>query len=358
MNDRSADLKMGATLMRGELLEIPRRLEEQLFRNTGLVDEVAAAVRRFNPGQQFVAGRGTSSHAGLFLRYVMGMQAGWLIGDLSLSIFTVYGRHAHLDRPLIVGISQSGAGKDVLAGIAHVSESGGLSLAVTNDSDSPLARRADYHLPIHMGVERAVAATKTFIGTLTTLLYLAARLQEDRALEDALRRLPTLLAGMDSSVWESAATAAFQQLSSPMFVISRGLGLALAREAALKLKETCNVHAEAYSAAEFRHGPLVLVDEACPVLMLCLDDETRPGVLDLAHELAGLKAPVCLVGPNLEGQGDTAGLRVVETPSTGNVYTDAVAAAFLMYDGVEVLSVARGLDPDQPRHLDKVTSTF
>lgn len=358
MNNKNSDCKATNTLMRQELHEVPQRLAEQLVRNDGLVDEVAAAVRHFEPRQQFVAGRGTSAHAGQFLSYAMGMQAGWLVGDLSLSILTVYARHAHLERAFIVGISQSGAGKDVLAGVTHVSDNGGLSLAVTNDPGSALARQADYHLPIHMGIERAVAATKTFVGTLTALLQLVARMQSDAALEDALRRLPALLARVDSSHWEVTAASAFQQLDSPMFVISRGLGLALARETALKLKETCIMHAEAYSAAEFRHGPLALVDKNCPVLMLCLDDETRAGVIELGRELVELKAPVCLVGPNLEGRAETRGMRVVETPSTGNVYTDAIVVAFLIYDSVEALSVARGLDPDRPRHLHKVTSTF
>jgi glucosamine--fructose-6-phosphate aminotransferase (isomerizing) len=273
-------------------------------------------------------------------------------------LLTVYGRRLRFERPFVLAISQSGAGRDVNAVVGQIGDMGGRSLALTNEPDSALAEQASFCLPLCAGPERAVVATKTFIATLGAVTQLVAALSEDRALTDAVTELPAALAetARHAKAWWNPE--AFSRLGPPMFVIGRGVGFAIACELALKLKEACRIHAEAYSAAEFKHGPIAVVNAECPVLVLCLDDETREGVLALVRDLDGMNAPVILVGPQLPALTECSRVHCLSTPKTATVFTDAIVAVFQMYDAIERLSAARGIDSDQPPHLNKVTSTF
>jgi glucosamine--fructose-6-phosphate aminotransferase (isomerizing) len=342
--------------MHRELHETPARLSAQIKANAPHVASISKTLWEAAPPRWFVVGRGTSAHAGAFFRYAMGLLSGRLISELPPSLMTVYARRMSFTHALLIAISQSGAGADINHVATQFNAAGGMTLALTNAPDSELARRAHYCLLLRMGPEKAVAATKTFLGTITALIQLSAAISGDHRLEDTLFRLPAKLKTTADDAL--LAPRAFALFKSPMFVIGRGLGLAIAREIALKFKEVCRIHAEAYSAAEFRHGPMALAGPGCPILLLCLDDETRPQMLALAHEIDALGAPTVLIGSDLPAMPDQQHSQRLSLPATGSVYTDAVMATFQIYDAIERLAVSLGLDPDRPAHISKITSTY
>lgn len=348
---------MTSTLMRRELCETPERLAEQWARNAEAVAAIGADLIARQASPWWVTARGSSSHAGAFFAAAAGLAAGQVVGEITPSLFTVYGRQPHLAGSMVVAISQSGAGSDINAVVEAANDSGALTLALTNDGDSLLARTAVHTLDLAMGPEKAVAATKTYLGTLAAGARLIATLADDQALNTTLERLPSMLVERRDrhAPLDEAALSDFEHAG---FVLGRGVGLGIAREIALKFKEVCVTPAEAFSAAEFIHGPLTLIAPGTPVLMLCLDDATRPGLLDTARQLAGLGAAVTLIGPGLTLSDAPSNLRIFSRPATGNVYTDAIALAFDLYGALESRAVVLGYNPDQPPNVRKVTSTY
>lgn len=348
---------MSPTLMRCELRETPERLADQWHRNVEAIAAIGADRIVCNASPWWVTARGSSSHAGAFFAAAAGLSAGRVVGEITPSLFTVYGRQPHLAGSLVVAISQSGSGSDINAVVESANDSGAVTLGLTNDGESLLARTAAHTLDLAMGPEKAVAATKTYLGTLAAGARLIATVAGDQALQGALERLPAMLAEHrdQNAPLDAVALSDFEHAG---FVLGRGVGLGVAREIALKFKEVCVTPAEAFSAAEFIHGPLTLVAPGTPVLMLCLDDATRPGLLDTAHRLAELGAAVTLVGPDLDGLDTLANLRVFSRPGTGHVYTDAIALAFDLYGALESRAVALGYNPDQPPNVRKITSTY
>ncbi|RJS91854.1 SIS domain-containing protein [Salinisphaera sp. Q1T1-3] len=346
-----------STLMRQEMRETPERLTEQWQANRNVIAAIAAELAMRPAAPWWVTARGSSSHAGAFFAAAAGLGAGRVVGEITPSLFTVYERQPRLDGAMVMAISQSGAGSDINAVVEAANAGGALSVALTNDPSSALGRAATHTINLAMGPERAVAATKTYLGTLAASARLVAAASDDRQLEAALERLPaTLAARRDAYAALSAETLA--DFDRAGFVLGRGVSLGIAREVALKFKEVCVTPAEAFSAAEFIHGPLTLVGPGTPILMICLDDATRPGLIDTAHRLAELGAQVTLIGPALDDVAGADNLAVVSRPATGNVFTDAIALAFDCYGALEARAVALGYDPDQPPNVRKVTSTY
>ena len=204
-------------------------------------------------------------------------------------------------------------------------------------------------MPLRAGAEKSVAATKSYIGSLAALIHLVAHWGRHDALLEVLAQTPALL----RSAWQLDWQPLVEQLipAQHLLVLGRGLGLGVAQEIALKLKETCALHAEAFSSAEVRHGPMALVGHQVPVLMLSQEDETRTGLTALARDLVAQSIPVLLAG--------TASAGAIELPT---VHANAVIAPLLwtqsFYRAAVQLSLARGLDPDRPPHLRKVTETL
>ncbi|MBV8854539.1 MAG: SIS domain-containing protein, partial [Sinobacteraceae bacterium] len=237
---------------------------------------------------------------------------------------------------------------DLLATVQQARQAGALVVAAVNVQDSPLARAADCTLPLCAGPERSVAATKSYIASLAAILQLTALWSQDPELLAAAQGLPAQLQQAWTHNWQEALPSLIDQRD--LYVVGRGLGLAIAQEAALKLKETCGVHAEALSAAELRHGPMALVTRGFPVLMFAQDDETYEGVRELATELVERGARVLIAGARVEGAVQLAAIAA----------HPAVQPLLLIqsfYRLVNELAIARGMDPDRPPHLSKVTET-
>jgi glucosamine--fructose-6-phosphate aminotransferase (isomerizing) len=283
------------------------------------------------------------------MAYLIMARLGRLVTSLPMSLITLYQSQIRCDGLVSAAFSQSGQSPDLVAPMKYFTDGGAITAAFVNDPTSPLAKAVDWLFPLHAGPEKSVAATKSFIAQLVAGARLVASWQDDRLLGEALGRLPEALARAAHTDW-SAAVDVLRGVDR-LFVIGRGTGLAVAMEAALKFKETCSIQAEAFSGAEVKHGPVALIDEGYPLLVLAPRGPAQAGLLALAEEMRQRGARLLLAAPK-----DTPGanLPIVETAS---VDLDVVTMIQSFYPMVEALSHARGIDPDHPRHLAKVTKT-
>ena len=328
----------------------------QLEANAVSVARLAKRLREAPPRMVVTCARGSSDHAATFAKYLFETRLGVITASAAPSVSSVYGAKQDLRDALFLVISQSGRSPDLIASARSAQEAGALVVATVNDESSPLASLADFTLPLCAGEEKSVAATKSYVASLSALVHLASEWSRDTSLRSALARLP---ADLDRA-WNLDWTEALRALSpvTHLYVIARGVGLGIAQEAALKCKETCGLHAEAFSSAEVRHGPQALLREKFPALVFCQDDETRSGTEALARELAGRGVPVLIAGL------DSRSLATRPPGMTGleSIATHAVIEPILVvesfYKLANALAIARGHDPDDPPHLRKVTQTL
>jgi glucosamine--fructose-6-phosphate aminotransferase (isomerizing) len=332
-----------------EAAQAPQAVREQLQANAARVARLAARLRAQPPRAVVTCARGSSDHAATFARYLIETRLQILTSSASPSVSSLYAATPDLAGTLLLAVSQSGTSPDLLATVSSARAAGAHVVALVNAPDSPLAQLADELLPLHAGSERSVAATKSHLASLAAIVQLVAEWAQDAPLAAALQETPQLLA----RAWQQDWSAAVRQLQDArnLYVIARGLGLATAQEAALKFKETCALHAEAISAAELRHGPLALVRAGFPLLLFAQNDESHAGVAQLAGELAAHGARVLLAGAAVPHT-------TVLPSEAAHPVIEPLLLAQSFYRMVNALALARGLNPDQPPHLHKVTETL
>ncbi len=333
------------SLMLAETREAPALVEAALREDGDLYRALGLALRAHPPAFVATVARGSSDHAASYGAYLVGLLTGRVTATVPPSLVTRYGVGLALDGALTVGVSQSGASPDLVGVMAAAR--GALRVAVVNAEASPLAAEADWVLPQRAGPERAVAATKSFVLTMVCFARLVAEWAEDSGLTEALERLPERLEAALACDW-SAGLEAFATAERGAFVVGRGPVLAVAAEAALKLKETSYMHAEAVSSAEIQHGPRAVADAGFPVLAFALEDAGGSDTRALAAALADAGVPVWLAAMG-------GGLPL---PPALHPLLDAIPAALAFYGFAEALSRSRGLDPDRPRGLRKITETL
>jgi glucosamine--fructose-6-phosphate aminotransferase (isomerizing) len=337
------------TAMYREAHESADAVARQLSRNLGAMVRLAARLRAAPPRFVATSARGSSDHAATFAKYVFETQLGVATMSASPSISSVYATPLNLDGALYLAISQSGKSPDLVRQACDARASGAHVVAMVNVEDSPLAAAADDVVPLCAGPETSVAATKSYICALSAIVQLVAEWKNDNALRTALAGVaPALRATWDLD-WSPLVDGLVDARN--LFVVGRGLGLGAAQEAALKLKETCGLHAEAFSAAEVRHGPMAIVEPGFPVLFLTQDDDTSSGTLDLAREFRARGAHVWVAGT---ASRDDGGLPV--SPTLHPACTPIVTIANF-YRAANALALRRGRNPDMPPHLRKVTET-
>jgi glutamine---fructose-6-phosphate transaminase (isomerizing) len=320
----------------------------QLERNRDAADVLGRELRALSPRAVVTCARGSSDHAATFAKYLLETRLGILTASAAPSIASVYNARQDLRDCVFIAISQSGRSPDLIATAASALDAGAFVVSLVNDEDSPLAQMSTRVLPLSAGPETSVAATKSYIASLSALLHMAAAWSEDAGLASALDALP----GQLQEAWELDWTAAAPMLeqATNLFVIARGVGLGIAQEAALKCKETCGLHAESFSGAEVRHGPQALLGVNFPALMFAQDDETRPGIETLARDLVARGVEVAIAGASVPG---TIALPTVAShPATAPLL---IAESF--YRLCPAIAIARGMDPDSPPNLQKVTRT-
>jgi glucosamine--fructose-6-phosphate aminotransferase (isomerizing) len=339
------DLEIG---MAAELREAPDAVRRQRLAAKP-VAELAARCRRKAPQVVVTCARGSSAHAATFGKHLIEHHLGIPVAPAAPNIATVYDKSMRLKDQLVLTISQSGHSFDLVEFTAMAKEAGALTVAIVNDADSPLAAASEIVLPIMAGPELSVAATKSFVASLAMLLRMTAAWADDGALAAATERLPDRLAAASDLDWTSALGAL--ATADSLTTIGRGPTLAIAREAALKLKETCNLHAEAFSSAEFQHGPMALVSELYPILMFAPNDAAAAGLHALAADLRCKGADLFTTEADQSLPGHLPTL-IPDHPDA-----DAICLIQSFYALAIRLAARRGTDVNRPRHLQKVTRT-
>lgn len=340
---------MTQTFMAMEVAEIPEAAARFLTGSAGAVSTAAAALRGIDPGLVVTVARGSSDHAATYLKYAVELLAGVPVASVGPSIASIYRRPLRLGGAACIGISQSGRSPDIVEMMRAAGTGGALSIAITNFADAPMAEASAHCLPLLAGAERSVAATKTFVTSVLAGLALLAEWQQDEALREAVAGLPDAFAKALSLDWSPLAGRLARAQS--LYVLGRGPGFAIASEAALKFKETCGLHAEAYSAAEVLHGPAAIVQARFPVVAMGVQDAALPQLVATAERLAAQGADVFLTGAEAQG--------AITLPSVGGLHPLVAPLVLIVgfYGFIEALARRRGLDPDTPPHLRKVTET-
>ncbi|WP_132544442.1 SIS domain-containing protein [Plasticicumulans lactativorans] len=336
--------------MLDEARSAPERVAAQFAADGERYAALGAQLRDRPPAAAVTIARGSSDHAASYLAYLLMARYGQLVTSLPMSLVTLYRAPLATHGTLAVAISQSGRSPDLIEPIEVFRRGGGTTVALVNVAESPLGAAAEWVLPLHAGAERSVAATKSFICSLTAGARLAASWQDDRALLDALRELPEALGAACALDWSAGVEPL--RGAERMMVIGRGTGLAIAQEAALKFKETCAIQAEVFSSAEVQHGPMALVEAGYPMLVFAPRGPAQAGLIKVAEEMRGRGASVLLAAP-----ADVAE-RQLTLATSASEDLDPIAAVQSFYLLVEAVARARGRDPDRPPHLNKVTSTL
>ena len=342
------------TLMHNEAAQAAEVVAAQFARNREAIAALAAQLRAAPPPFVATCARGSSDHAATYAKYLIETQLGVVTASLSPSIGSVYASPLRLKGALFIAISQSGKSPDLLRNAEAAKASGARVVALVNVEDSPLARLADTVIPLGAGPEKSVAATKSYLASLAAIAQLVAHWKDDPVLLAALDTLPQALRDAWEQDWSPLTDGLVDARN--LFVLGRGLGLGAAQEAALKFKETCGLHAEAYSSAEVKHGPMALVGAGFPVLVFAQPDETGPGALAVADEFhaRGAEVWVASAATRDAGKGSSVALPLA---SAAHPALAPLLTVQSFYRAINALALRRGHNPDLPPHLNKVTET-
>lgn len=351
------------TLMWQELNYVPQVLETLAEKNRAVLEDIAAAISEKKPSDVYTAARGTSDHAMIYFKYLVESTSGYPVASGAPSAVTVYGAKLKLEHSLVVACSQSGRAADVMEIVKNANECGGITVAVTNDEESPLAKLAQFHLCCFAGEEKSVAATKTFCAQ----LYLARLLADILAGKQGagLSALGKELA-MDAKKIDAATDKMAETFihAEECFLLSRGVSSAIAFECGLKLQETCYIRARAYHSSDFYHGPMAMVGEGTKVILFASKkglSEASEGVhredyLKCADKMLELGADLYVITDDAASFAGK-GAHVVEVPGGEDesltIFRFAMAAQMLACK----VSCGKGRNPDCPRALKKVTVT-
>jgi glucosamine--fructose-6-phosphate aminotransferase (isomerizing) len=337
------------SLMLEEALSAADCVQLQLSNDVERYADLGRKLRSTTFNTALTVARGSSDHAANYCAYLIMARMGKIVASLPMSLITLNKSPLVTRDTLSIAISQSGQSPDVVEPIRYFRDGGATTIALVNDIASPLAAAAEWAMPLHAGQERSVAATKSFITSLVAGARLVAHWQNDPDLTAGLAALPDALRAATRCDW-SAALEVLTPARNIM-VVGRGISFPIALEAALKLKETSALQAEAFSGAEIKHGPMALIEDGYPLLIFATRGPTQAGLIALAAEMRGRGARVLLAAPADVAERDLT-LPVAATPDL-----DPIVAIQAFYVMAAQLSKARGLDPDRPRHLSKVTRT-
>ncbi|MCX7708885.1 MAG: SIS domain-containing protein [Clostridia bacterium] len=338
-----------------EILEQPVVLEKCREANEKLISEIVKTIKGRNIQSVLIAARGTSDHAGIYGKYIIEYELGLPVALAAPSIFTIYKKGMKLENTLVIGISQSGKAADVLEVVKNAKENGALTITVTNDTESPLAKEAMFHLYCNAGLEKSVAATKTF----TTEMYLIAQLVAEWSNNDEMKRellnVPKNIALIFNQSEHITNKAERYRYINECFVLTRGINYPIAMETALKIQETTYVRAKAYATSDFYHGPFAMIEKDMPVFILAPEGPTLADVVEMIKKLKESQAELIIISNNKEVL--EMGNSFFEIPATANDMISPFYNIVVIQMFACQLALTKGLNPDAPRGLKKVTIT-
>ncbi len=341
------------SILDSEIREQPEVLARLLA--DGRHAEVAAAIRAADPRHILIAARGSSDNAARYAQYLFGIHCGLPVSLAAPSITTQYGKVLHYRDTVVIGISQSGRSPDVGQVLTDAASQGALTIAITNDGESPMATAAKYHLALNAGAERSVAATKTYTAQLTTLALLTAHLVDDSTMHDDLARLPQLIEKALDPAADIAKRAERFRFMNFCVMLGRGYNYATTFEIALKLKELSYVVAEPYSSADFRHGPKAMIETDFPVIAIAPNGAIFTDILALLTELKERGADLTVISEQAEAL--TLAAVPIPLPLDMPEWLSPIVAVVPGQLLAMSVAAAKGLALDTPRNLTKVTVT-
>lgn len=344
------------TKMLREIMEQPKVLAGIEEENREVLKKLVAELNERGTNHVVFAGRGTSDHASIYCQYLLGIYKGAVASLAIPSAITLYDGKLDYKDDLVVGVSQSGKAADALAVIERGNKNNAITLAVTNDKDSPMAKAAKYHLYCNAGPELSVAATKTFTSQMYVMALFTAYWSGNEKLLSDLRKLPQIAEKLLEELPNKLTRFVDRyRYIKEGFVLARGICYPIALEFALKTQETCYIKMKGYAQSDFYHGPLAQVDSETPVIVIAakgvaLDDSKA--IISKINEI-GTQIFVITDDKELSEENPFSLL----LPDTGNDATSAILFAITAQSFAQMLSVSKGLNPDQPRLLKKVTIT-
>lgn len=341
--------------MLAEIEQQPAAIEQTIKRESKKIERFAARLREKRPRLIVLVARGSSDNAALFGRYLLELTTGIPVSLAAPAVHTLYKAKLDLRDALVIGVSQSGEGDDINLMLGNAKRSGATTLAITNESESTMAKLADDTFLIHAGRERSVAATKTYTGQLLIFHLLARAIGGNKAAKEMeIERLPELAAESLKLKSEIAAMVERYAFMEQCVVVGRGLNYANAYEFAIKLMETCYVVAERFSGADFLHGPIAMVDSGFPVFVFAPPGPTLKGTKELLTKLQGIGAETLAISS--ESSVLKAASRGIKMPRINELLSTIpyIIPAQLF---AALLAETKGLTPDKPRSLSKVTKT-
>lgn len=338
-----------------EALSAPACVATQLSENISVIQDLVKHLHNNPPAFAYTIARGSSDNAAYYAKYLLATQTGLMTASLPPSINSLYHSKLKIKNALAIAISQSGASPDLCSSLQAAKDGGATTVAIVNHTDSVLASIADFVIPMHAGKEHALAATKTLITSLTAVAQLVACYSKNKPLLGALSKLPATLEAASQCQWP-AAISTLQDINS-FFVLARGIGFPIAEEAALKFKETADIHAESYSSAEFQHGPMALAKAKTPFLCFAQADATLPGLFAFCKKLTDMGAHTLLACANDKISDPSIAEHILALPNSLHPDLDPIASIQAFYPMMAELSIARGFNPDAHENLNKVTET-
>ncbi len=341
--------------MWNEIWEQPVVLERSYEKNIDSIKKLSAIIREKNINSIYIAARGTSDHAAVYGKYVLELTTGIPVGLSASSVFTLYNKTLALKNSLVIGISQSGKAADVLEVVRAANAQGAITISITNVPDSPLAFEAQYHLCCEAGIEKSVAATKTFTTQMFLLALLAAELADDESLRQELSLVPEKISHTFEVSRIIEDKVGRYRFMNECFVLARGVNYAISLESALKIQETTYVRAKAFATSDFQHGPIAMIDKDLPVIIFAPNGPSLKGLSEMANKLKQDSMELIIVSNNKEML--DLGTSSFYIPDTDNdiispFFNVVVAQMFACK-----LALTKGLDPDSPRGLNKITIT-
>ena len=303
-----------------------------------------------------IAARGTSDNAARYAQYLLGVFNGFQVALATPSLYTIYGKEPDLSEALVIGISQSGQSPDIVGVLENAKKQGRPTLCITNDENSPLSRTADYVIPLHVGEERSVAATKTFTASLAALAMLSLGFRFDEKRKSELFSLPEIIENNLPAFTETSENASRYRYMEHCAVIGRGFNYSTAYEIALKVKELTRVVAVPYSSADFKHGPIATIQPGFPVIVIASSGQMYAHIEEFASHLVDIGAEIIAVSDNDKvlkmsklSYKIPAGIKEWLSPII-NVIPGQLFA--------RKLAIEKSLNVDKPEGLSKITETF
>lgn len=343
------------SILQNEILEQPEKMQDLLDAESERIEQIAGAIRGRAPRFVLIAARGSSDNAARYGQYLFGAHNGLPVALAAPSLFSLYNSPPRLQDALVLAISQSGQSPDILAVVKEGREQGALTLAITNDPGSPLAGLAEHTIDLHAGPEKSVAATKTYTTSLIALAMLSTALADDRQGRRLVRQAPDLLKGALADPEAILASAQPYKDVQACVVLGRGYNYATAFEIALKLKELTYVLAEPYSSADFQHGPVALVENGFLVVSIVPEGKTSTELAEFLQTLQPRRPRLVAISalPQVLALANSP----IALPSGIPEWLSPLVAVVAGQLFVLGLARAKGIDPDHPRGLNKVTLT-